>query len=267
MEKDSLVEIQKINVFVDAQHENGFVFKGHSHDSWEINILLKGEMEITYEEHIITLKENSIILFEPNVFHSSRVLSKSNTRHLALHFSSASIPIIKKPRIYTVNSYLSGLTELIEQECVQNEYFFEYFNHNINSVAKTLLEIFLTKLQKLQPQDFDFTYSRDIIIFETAMKYMKNNTHKTLTLDELSEICHVSESKLKRIFYKYTKTGIIHTFNNLKLKKAIQYLNEDKNIITISELLGFSSQSYFSSWFKNLTNTSPLKYKKQINKY
>ena len=261
MENENLLSVREFCIYVHAKHEQGFVFKGHSHKTWEVTFVLDGELEIYYEERLIRLKKNSIILFEPNVFHGLKVISNHGSEHLAFQFFSNSIPIMKEPSIYEADEYLLNLAGLIKAECEQSKYYFAYFNRNLNTIATQLLGIFLIKLMNNSTNDFKQISDSDAIIFETAVKYMKDNLSRSLNVKEIADACFVSVSKIKRVFYKYSQIGIIHFFNNLKLKKAYQYLEKGESIINISNYLGFSSQSYFSSWFKNLTGQPPIKYK------
>lgn len=61
--------------------------------------------------------------------------------------------------------------------------------------------------------------------------------------------------------------GIIDYFIDLKLRKAMELIKKGQLTITeISDILGFSSVSYFSRLFKNRINVTPTEYHKSIFK-
>ena len=53
--------------------------------------------------------------------------------------------------------------------------------------------------------------------------------------------------------------------NQLRVESAKRYLRySDKNIGEIAAIMGFSSQFHFSDFFKRMTGSSPLHYKKEL---
>lgn len=86
---------------------------------------------------------------------------------------------------------------------------------------------------------------------------------ESLTLDELAGRCGMSAASVKKIFTKYAGTGVMTYFNELKIKRAVQLLDEGKTIGQTAALLGFSDQNYFSTVFKRIMKQPPSVYQKQ----
>ena len=60
-------------------------------------------------------------------------------------------------------------------------------------------------------------------------------------------------------------TSIIEYKINKQIEEAKNLLiNTDMRVNDISLLVGFTNSSYFSKYFKKLTNLTPLEFKKQI---
>ncbi len=92
-----------------------------------------------------------------------------------------------------------------------------------------------------------------------------NNKHYMYTLNELSEINHISLSYLSRLLKREFDEPFNKFYPRLKIEWAKQLLHHsDKNITEISEDLGFLDVSYFIRSFKKFEGTSPLKYQKRI---
>ncbi|WP_353093330.1 response regulator [Tissierella praeacuta] len=102
-----------------------------------------------------------------------------------------------------------------------------------------------------------------------AINYIKENfTQNNLTLNLIAEQLHISQSYLTRIIKQ--KTGISFTdyLNKLRINMAIKLLldkNNDYTINDIANMVGYSSQHYFSRAFKNYMGLSPNQYKNSVN--
>ena len=58
--------------------------------------------------------------------------------------------------------------------------------------------------------------------------------------------------------------GINDCINNFRIEKALQMLRETNcNMLEISEAVGFSSQRYFSTFFKKMVGCTPTKYREE----
>jgi AraC-like DNA-binding protein len=74
-----------------------------------------------------------------------------------------------------------------------------------------------------------------------------------------------SESAVKQTFATFRKEGIIHYYNELKIREAKKLIRQGQfNISQISDLLGFDSPQYFSRCFKNAVHMTPREYTESI---
>ena len=166
--------------------------------------------------------------------------------------------ITGEPRIYALGDYERHIMSLIEYEC-ESKYYDGHMNLLVNDKAKLLLDLLLMRLNEEKTFNMP-SQNRNAVIFETAVKYMKKNLQKNITINELSGVCYVSPSKIKEVFKNYTGKGVISYFQIIKLAVAKELLLSNMSIKEVSDKLGFSSQAYFSMWFKKSTGITPLKY-------
>lgn len=102
-------------------------------------------------------------------------------------------------------------------------------------------------------------------IVDTAIKYMKGNLDRSITVEELADHLNYSNSYLYALFKEETGYSPIHYFNHLKIQKACQYLSfTDMSIKEISYHLGFNDPFYFSRLFKKMMELSPTDYRKNL---
>ena len=128
-----------------------------------------------------------------------------------------------------------------------------------------LLEIYdlLSKNKSANESDNDagkYSYVDKIDIYV-------NKIDKVLSIKELARIMYLSEKQVTRIIkaeYGCTFTKLV---NDKKMIAAAALLkNSTYPISTIISLLGFETENYFYRVFKNYYNTTPLQFRKSLNK-
>jgi two-component system response regulator YesN len=100
------------------------------------------------------------------------------------------------------------------------------------------------------------------IIME-AIRYMKENHQKELTLDDIAKYCHLSRFHFSHLFKKEVGLRVMEFFNKLKIDKSLYYLERtDLTIKEIANLTGFQDSNYYSRLFKKYKQTSPSEYRR-----
>lgn len=98
-------------------------------------------------------------------------------------------------------------------------------------------------------------------------QYIQQNYASPISLEELSKVAIVSKSTLIQAFKLAYDTTPIKYINRIRLDKAkALLLNTDSSISEISEMVGFQSLHYFSRYFKNHENLSPVEYRQRYSK-
>lgn len=261
----SISGIQYFNhYFFDQTH----VFHGHRHDCWEINVVLDGEIEVTYDDTIFILHKHQVFLGEPNVFHHNRVTQDHTAELIVIHFTSTDLPFLGLPQIFSLNEENLALFNLVISDFKQFKHAHNISDDDIDLAPfsfKKLLEVFIARIIN---QRIAISHSpiKETLTYNKAVTYMKNNLHKNCSIAEIATECCVCSTTLKNIFKKYTDQGVNTFFINMKLEYSKHYLQQNYAIAKISEKLGFTSQAYFSQTFKKVYGYSPLKYKLQYSK-
>ncbi|SLK37721.1 LuxR family two component transcriptional regulator [Mycobacteroides abscessus subsp. abscessus] len=87
----------------------------------------------------------------------------------------------------------------------------------------------------------------------------------TLSLEKVALTLQVSPVYLSRLIKQELGLSFVQLLTNKRMKKAIYLLQStDYPIISISELVGYESQHYFSTAFKKVLGLSPNKYRRNI---
>lgn len=96
-----------------------------------------------------------------------------------------------------------------------------------------------------------------------AIRYIRENCNKDLSLSEVAEKVNLNPSYFSRLFKEETGTQFVEYVRNAKMELAKDLLrNSNKKIYEICEKLGYVNVQYFSTVFKNTVGMTPNEYKK-----
>lgn len=93
-------------------------------------------------------------------------------------------------------------------------------------------------------------------------RYIDENSHLPVTLNELADLVHFSPTYLSRIFHQQQGMTIKCYINKKRLENARFLLrNSDTSINQIAVQCGFQNISHFNRLFRQNTGSSPLEYR------
>ena len=107
-----------------------------------------------------------------------------------------------------------------------------------------------------------FLDSPDANLINLAMKYMRQNLHQNLRMEDIAVQMGMSYSKFRKTFKDYTSFSPAQYFFRLKMERAKDYLlNTTLSCKEISFRLGFDSASYFNKMFRLYQGQTPKEYR------
>lgn len=99
---------------------------------------------------------------------------------------------------------------------------------------------------------------------ERCKKFIYENIYKKITLQDLADYTEKNPMYLSTLFRKEVGVSLSIYIQSEKIREAKKLLVlTDYSLSDISNLLNFSTQSYFTKIFKNYTNITPLQYRKK----
>lgn len=105
----------------------------------------------------------------------------------------------------------------------------------------------------------------DVFGMAKSIAYIEKHYKESLTVSELSEIAGFSTRHFTRRFWEITQTTPVQYMNEIRLKKAVAYLELTKLPVTeIATQCGFTDSNYFSRQFKKNYGISPSEYRKRL---
>lgn len=97
-----------------------------------------------------------------------------------------------------------------------------------------------------------------------AKRYLDEHYTENLSLDDLAQVTHVNKYYLSHEFSREYHISPINYLIRKRIEESKALLTSaNYSISEISNILGFSSASYFSQSFRRLTNMTPAKYRKE----
>ena len=261
----------------------------HIHNFFEINYVYSGKLkqQIAKEERI--LEEGELCIIAPNTIHNvqadgeqclaiSLMVRKStfDTIFGNLLIQNDLLAIFLRNTLYRTDqsSYLlfrasnedEQVKKIVQDIMVESNGMQKYANVYVNCLVQQLFYMLLREYSSTI-----LYYGQDKWVdnqnnFSMILAYVQNN-YRTVSLESVAKFFNYSESYLSRIF----KRNMHETFNkvvqNLKMKKAEEYLmNTDMSIAWISEEIGYDSADYFTKNFKKYYGCSPSEYRKKREK-
>lgn len=248
-----------------------FYFNGESHNFWECVCILGGVAGVTADDRIYTLNTGEMIFHKPMEFHK---VWNEGTEPLHLFIVS----------FYTDSPLIWELTEKICTFKDANNIYFDNVLRTYRRFQKDnpagytpwvydsiKMQIFCNSIEAFLLsviKEHNFLslpkHSEETKQFHLLVKTMRNKISGKLTIKELANTAHMSESTVKRLFKKYAGCSVHYYFLNMKLKEAILLLEKGEKVSAISDKLGFDNPNYFSIVFKRMTGHSPRDYKKLL---
>lgn len=107
--------------------------------------------------------------------------------------------------------------------------------------------------------------SRKTPIVIEVQKYIERNYfNENLCMSEISEKMGISQTYITRLLKKELGMTFIDYLTSVRIEKAIILLDDPTTkIYEVAELVGYSTQHYFSNVFKRYMGISPLDYKRR----
>lgn len=250
-----------------SKYEGDWHSTVHSHHFTELFYVFHGQGSFIVEENTFSVKEDDLVIVNPNVEHTEISKLPSPLEYIVLgieglSFSSELTELGNSYNLYNYKHYkhevLFYLKALVTE--LQNK------EPSYDVICQNLLEVLIINLVRRTDYALSIT-SPKTSNKECAIvkKYIDDNFKEQITLDSLAELTHMNKYYLVHSFKKDMGISPINylierRINESKMLLETTYLS----IGEISNILGFSSQSYFSQSFKKSTNETPNNYRKSF---
>ncbi len=95
-----------------------------------------------------------------------------------------------------------------------------------------------------------------------ALSHLERNIHRSVNLEELANIAHMSQRSFLRVFLSATGTSPLAWVIAQRINRACRLLrNTDRRVTEIAFDVGFNDSNYFTRQFRKVTGLSPRAYR------
>ena len=251
----------KFHIDTDIVNIGKRTIRNHSHDTYEIYYITKGNCCYFIKNKTFHLAPGDIIIIPPGVTHNTEYHNTVHSRML-INCSHHYIPEATKnevsstPFLYRNPDTVDDLDDIFKK--IKHEY---TYNDEVSDKVLTcyvhLLFFYIKRNSKLNPPTNE---NRHYI--EDALEYIQGNFTSHITLDDLAGRYFISTEHFSRTFKKKTGFNFNEYLNIIRLQKAealLKQLNATP-ITQIAAQCGFNDSNYFSLKFKKLYGISPKKF-------
>ena len=232
----------------------------HYHPYYEIYILLSGKRKYLFNNKIIVVNPQDILIVKPYEVHRPMPVENIPYERYIINIDPSLLSQIEK--------YNKEIKNLFKREVIHLDT--KHFLRTVDNVKNIEKEIkdgkkeFACSIRNYLERIlvdmlfFNSQYSnseqiqKNDIRIQEVLDYIIINYKEKITIDICANICSMSKTNFTRVFHKVVGTNLKEYINSVRIQKASDLLLEtDLSISEISEKVGFDSASYFSAVFKS----------------
>ena len=245
----------------------------HSHPFSELFYVINGQGAFLAEGSEFPVKQNDMVIINPHVQHTEKSLPGAPLNYIVLgieglsfsfgRLATARAGVSSQPTPDTVYKHNMSKTNVYSYLNIMLEEITEQ-QEDYEAVCQNLLEVLLICILRSGSLSVVPDNSRLLNRECTQIKnYLDANYSEDITLDTLSALTHRNKYYLAHTFTKYMGLSPINYLLQKRIQEGKSLLESTSySIAQISDLLGFSSQSYFSQAFRKATGMTPMQYRK-----
>ena len=269
-------------IYTDLEQYTGRSVPWHWHTSMEIVNVIEGVIELRTQERSCLLHAGDAAFVNTGVLHAYRAHGSEPAQSYAHLFhadflSGADNSIFEEKYFLPVSRCTALQSWVIHPD-------------TLRSVEMIRAALSAVKLMQEEPAGYEFDIRTQLCLFwrglleetedlrKTApvqntadseriklmMDYVRDHYSESVSAEEIAASAGISSRECSRCFRRCIGASPMEHLNHYRIRMASKALRETpKTVLEISEECGFSSASYFSKVFHDLTGQTPKQYQKR----
>ena len=239
----------------------------HTHACTELFYCLSGEGQFFIQGQLYPVQPDDLVIVDPQVEHTELSLNAAPLEYVVLGISGIEVLFGSSDAPYAIlncreqRERLCGLLHMLLAEA-------DHSLDGYETVCQDLLEvllIWLVRSSTLSVQLQRTTARAENRECAEIKRYIDTNYRESITLDKLAGMAHLNKYYLSHAFQKEYGVSPITYLSRRRIEESKYLLgNTGHTLAQVSELLGFSSPSYFSQCFRKAEGISPNEYRRQV---
>ena len=235
----------------------------HTHNHTELFYIVGGRGQFRIQDQLYPVNPNNLVIINPNVTHTEVSLNAQPLEYIVLGIegvelatgenSNGQFCILDHYESVEISGCLRNILREMEQKSPGHE-----------DVCQAYMEILIIRLMRntalaVPAEPRIISGNRQCA---AVRRYIDMHFKEALTLEQLAEEAHMNKYYLSHAFKREYGVSPINYMITRRIEESKYLLAEtDLSMSQISQLLGFSSLSYFSQVFRRTQSVSPMEYR------
>ena len=239
----------------------------HTHNHMELFFIVGGKGQFQIQDQLYPVNINNLVIINPNVSHTEVSLNAQPLEYIVLGIEG--IELATSENSNGQFCILDHVESVEISSCLRNILReMELKNTGYEDVCQAYMEILVIRLMRntalavpTEPQVISANRQ-----CAAVRRYIDLHFKEPLTLEQLAEEAHMNKYYLSHAFKREYGVSPINYMISRRIEESKYLLAEtDLSMSQISQLLGFSSLSYFSQVFRRTQSISPKEYRQGTN--
>lgn len=247
---------------------NAWEIGRHNHAFYELHIILSGQCSLSIDNAELTLRAGQGILIAPEAFHGPNSVTQPFCRLSAAFFPDETqlfrlIPGQGVFMLFAADDAVKELCSAIFEEIKKEDSLF-HKELLANQFAQLMMRVFRAVKETSSDPRVAISHPKQLEDMTVIDEFFVKTAPKLRTKENLAKLLHCSQRQALRKIY--TLYGI--SFQKKQMLSRIdtaQHLLRitDKSVEEICNLVGYADAAAFYKAFKQYTNMTPVRYRKQ----
>ena len=239
----------------------------HTHNHMELFFIVGGKGQFQIQDQLYPVNINNLVIINPNVSHTEVSLNAQPLEYIVLGIEG--IELATSENSNGQFCILDHVESVEISSCLRNILReMELKNTGYEDVCQAYMEILVIRLMRntalavpTEPQTISVNRQ-----CAAVRRYIDLHFKESLTLEQLAQEAHMNKYYLSHAFKREYGVSPINYMISRRIEESKYLLAEtDLSMSQISQLLGFSSLSYFSQVFRRTQSISPKEYRQGTN--
>ncbi|BFT69955.1 helix-turn-helix domain-containing protein [Paenibacillus sp. P36] len=267
--------------YIQHIHRNGsFERTQHMHDMYELYYLYEGERMYFIRDRSYLILPGDLVLINRRELHATSDSDKLGHARVVINFSDHFLESMKSDAPFLLDAFTHA-APVLRLDLPTRRFVEDILGKMIHEAKEPqlgqtfalrhfLIELllFTTRFIRQHPVTSPEHVSPLHRKISTIVRYINTHFAEILRLEELAERFEISPAYLSRMFKEITGFSLVEYINLVRVQEAQRLLTESKmKVIMIAEQVGFGSLVQFGRVFRQITKTTPLRYRQSAMQF
>jgi len=240
--------------------------KMHHHTFFELHFVQNGVQKYESDGKYYTASCGDMLIIPPETNHRLVERDASDSK-LSVTFSVNSdscfsnvVSGFNTPLVINVPASIeSNFTYILEEKSKKCSLSYLLMENRILETIVEIMRIFGFKSYATKKED-----KKEDARLTMAKQYIKDNIEINPKLPEVAAYCYLGTKQLTRLFKQYENITPAKYIQKERTAKIIELMSSALSLAEISEIMNFSSEYHFNSFFKKMESQPPGEYRRML---